>query len=123
MFDTSTGSVRIGSQTITADESWITATATGPSIGEGSSADAVGSLTMLNGGVVYLEGNLDVIGTGASEVVRVTGDNAILRFDSSFNLGGDRVTIDGQMAEFSARLSGSRVELSHGDMGQYPRRA
>lgn len=116
MFDTSTGSVRIGSQTVTGDESWITATANGPSIGDITSIDAVGRVTLLNGGEVHIEGNLDVIGSNATEVVRVTGDEANLRFDSSFNIGGDRVTIDAAIADFSAHLSGSRVELSNGEM-------
>lgn len=99
----------IGSQAITEVYVPITASADGTSPG-GIVTGVRGVLYVLDGGSVVVGGTMDLRGTAGVENVVVLGGD--VRFDASFNQGGDTIVFPGAAATFDASYSASQAVIT-----------
>ncbi|MBA3527394.1 MAG: calcium-binding protein [Sphingomonas sp.] len=115
--DTGSGQVMLGDQAVTSANALV-APATTPfnSDGPDSGPDSMARLILTETGQdVDVGGNVSIIGTrGGGEVVTVIRGE--IRLDSSFNAGGDTVSLPGDAGSYTATLSGSFVTIAGGDI-------
>lgn len=105
--DASSQSPQIGGQTITSTFTSLHGAADGPAPDPSGDDAARARLFLEAGGDASISGDFSVIGTSAREMLIVlTGD---VRLDSSFNQGGDTVTLDAPSSAFTAVRSGSNA--------------
>ena len=108
--DAATQTARLGEQTITSDAALLRVAPDGPVPGVSGDDSATARLFLSAGGDVVVSGDYTVIGTTAQEHVTVLDGSVTL--DSSFNRGGDIVTLDAQASAFTAARSGSNAVLA-----------
>ncbi len=102
--------LQIGAQTITAVYLPITASADGSAPG-GITPGVRGRLLMQDGGVnAVAGGNVDLFGTNGLETIVVIGGD--VRFDASFNRGGDAIVFPAIAETFEASTSGSQARIA-----------
>ena len=104
----------IGEQSFTSlpGHAQILAPPDGTSLPSGANFGARGQLQLAENADVGVGGNLDVIGTRENEDIHIF--SGTVRFDPSFNRGGDVIMLDKVFATFSAQLVGSSVVLTSG---------
>jgi serralysin len=107
-YDVSSGTVKIGSQTLPA--STITAAAE-PAATYTIDPAASARLVLLTDAQVALAGQYEIIGSVMPDEISIAGAGLYV-FDASFNRGLDRVELDHDRASYTAHLKGSRVTLS-----------
>src|SRR5690606_21320360 len=64
---------------------------------------------------VEMSGNYQIVGSGTADRVEIAGAGEY-DFDGSFNSGLDRIELDLDAADFSARVEGSRAVLTAANM-------
>lgn len=116
-YDASQGTVKIGTQAVGASPSPITANPDGTPLPGGSDALAYGTLLLGPGADVVIAGNLSVYGTAEDERISLLYGGEI-RFDPSFNRGGDYILMNAYASQFQAHIEASSVvfEISGGTL-------
>lgn len=107
--DTASASIKLGAQTFVAATAPVAAPAQSVALPDNSDPGARGLLLMETGGSVILRGDMEVFGTSGAERVMLLGGT--VRFDGSFNGGGDTIALPGEASGFTARTTGSALLL------------
>lgn len=113
-YDTSEGAVKIGTQAVRSDPATITTSTDGTALPTGSNSDAFGTLLLGPSADVVIAGNLKVYGTAEEERISLLWGGEI-RFDPSFNRGGDYILMNGYASGFQAYVEASSVVIQKSD--------
>lgn len=106
--------VRIGDQVISGSQATIIAAGAAPGVLAGIDPAATATLRVTDATPVSLGGNVTVQGNPSIQDVSVVGTSGGVRFDASFNRGGDTIRLAGDAEDYGARLLGSSVVLTLG---------
>lgn len=111
--DANVGAIKIGIFVVGDQYAQISSAPEQIPLPPGYDPSAVGILLLSEGKEVIVGGDLQIFGTSFRENVVLEFGNVIL--DGSFNRGGDRLLVLGNVASFSGKISGSSVVLEGGD--------